>query len=30
MLAKVARLNHRYICKKWAETFGEDSLSFYE
>lgn len=29
-IAKVVRLNHRYICKKWAETFGEDSLSFYE
>jgi hypothetical protein len=28
-LAKLVKFNHRYICKKWAEVFGEDSLVFY-
>ena len=28
-LAKLVKFNYRYICSKWAENFGEDSLSFY-
>ncbi|WP_455138486.1 DUF4160 domain-containing protein [Thermophilibacter sp.] len=28
-LAKVIRLNHGYICERWIEVFGEESLRFY-
>ena len=28
-LAKVITFNHALICERWAETFGDDSLSFY-
>ena len=29
-LAKLITLNHRYICSRWRETFGESDLRFYE
>ena len=28
-IAKLVTFNHRYICEKWIESFGEDSLTFY-
>lgn len=28
-LARLIALNHSYICKRWAERFGDDSLVFY-
>lgn len=28
-LSKLITMNHRYICDKWRETFGDDSLTFY-
>lgn len=27
-LSKLITMNHRYICDKWRETFGDDSLTF--
>ncbi len=28
-LARLITLNHVYICEKWVERFGSDSLTFY-
>lgn len=28
-LAKFIKFNHSYICQRWSETFGPESLSFY-
>ncbi|MCI5949328.1 MAG: DUF4160 domain-containing protein [Parolsenella sp.] len=28
-LAKVIKFNHGFICERWMETFGRDSLGFY-
>lgn len=27
-IAKVIRYNHAFICDRWVETFGQDSLRF--
>ena len=28
-LAKLVKFNHRYICERWVEAFGPESLRFY-
>ena len=28
-IAKLIKFNHRYICERWVEVFGEDSLRFF-
>ena len=28
-LSKLITMNHQFICDKWCETFGDDSLTFY-
>lgn len=27
--SKLITMNHQFICDKWCETFGDDSLTFY-
>lgn len=28
-LEKIVRFNHRRICERWAQVFGQDSVRFY-